>query len=85
MEDGDLPRGMVLWSLSGDQGDEWHSASILASYASTLNASFAFEYTRGDGWAGDAAIDEVEDDQHREKTEVEGPVDLRAHEMTIVV
>ena len=43
--------GQVLWSLSGDQGISWQAATV-----EVYSPSFAFEYTRGDGYQGDAAV-----------------------------
>lgn len=46
--------GEVAWSLSGDQGDEWRTAS-----AAIYSPSFRFEYQRGISFTGDAAVDEI--------------------------
>ena len=43
--------GQVLWSLSGDQGISWQAATV-----EVYSPSFAFEYARGDGYQGDAAV-----------------------------
>ena len=43
--------GEVVWSLSGDQGNAWQVVSV-----GVYSASFAFEYRRGGGWWGDAAL-----------------------------
>ena len=43
--------GQVLWSQSGDQGNSWQAATVKVS-----SPSFAFEYARGDGYQGDAAV-----------------------------
>ena len=43
--------GEVVWSLSGDQGNLWQAASV-----AVYSASFAFEYTRGSDYTGDAAV-----------------------------
>ena len=43
--------GQVLWSLSGDQGNSWQAATV-----EVYSPSFAFEYTRGSSWQGDAAV-----------------------------
>eukprot|EP00966_Prymnesium_polylepis_P085113 1970660-Prymnesium_polylepis.1 len=45
---------VVAWSMSGDQGDVWHYASV-AVYAT----AFRFEYIRGSGPRGDAAVADV--------------------------
>ena len=48
-----------LWSLSGDQGNSWQSATInLANYAGTV-VGFRFVGTTGDGWQSDMAIDAI--------------------------
>jgi hypothetical protein len=46
--------GEAVWSLSGDQGDAWHAVSV-----GVFSASFAFEYKRGGGYRGDAAVAQV--------------------------
>jgi len=47
--------GEVVWSLmSCDQGDAWQTASV-----GVYSASFAFEYKRGSGFRGDAAVAQV--------------------------
>ena len=46
--------GEAVWSLSGDQGNSWQVATV-----DVYSPSFAFEYTRGDGWQGDAAVAQV--------------------------
>ena len=43
--------GQVAWSLSGDQGDAWIDVSV-----DFYSSSFAFEYTRGSEYTGDAAV-----------------------------
>ena len=43
--------GEVAWSLSGDQGDSWQATTV-----DIHSASFAFEYTRGSSFTGDAAV-----------------------------
>jgi hypothetical protein len=43
--------GQVVWSLSGDQGNWWQAATV-----EVYSPSFAFEYMRGDGYQGDAAV-----------------------------
>ena len=43
--------GEVAWSLSGDQGDSWNATTV-----DIYSPSFAFEYTRGSSWRGDAAV-----------------------------
>ena len=43
--------GGVAWSLSGDQGDSWNATTV-----DIYSPSFAFEYTRGSSWQGDAAV-----------------------------
>ena len=46
--------GEAVGSLSGDQGNSWQVATV-----DVYSPSFAFEYTRGDGWQGDAAVAQV--------------------------
>ena len=41
----------AVWSLSGDQGDAWQAVNV-----GVFSASFAFEYRRGAGFEGDAAV-----------------------------
>ena len=43
--------GEVVWSLSGDQGDAWQATTV-----DVYSPSFAFEYTRGSSYTGDAAV-----------------------------
>ena len=50
-----LAPGGIIWTLQGDQGNSWKSASITGISVH----SFTFEYTRGNSFRGDAAIDEV--------------------------
>ena len=47
--------GQEAWSMSGNQGDAWSEASVSQLFSS----SFAFEYTRGSSFSGDAAVDQV--------------------------
>jgi hypothetical protein len=46
--------GWVAWSLSGDQGNTWLSASV-----DLFSTSFSFEYVRGSDFEGDAAVGQV--------------------------
>ena len=46
--------GEVVWSLSGDQGNSWQAATV-----DVYSASFAFEYTCGSSFTGDAAVAQV--------------------------
>jgi hypothetical protein len=46
--------GEAVWSLSGDQGDAWQEATVHVN-----SPSFAFEYIRGNGSSGDAAVAQV--------------------------
>ena len=43
--------GEAVWSLSGDQGNSWQAATV-----DVYSPSFAFEYTRGSSFTGDAAV-----------------------------
>ena len=43
--------GKAVWSLRGDQGNEWQAVSV-----GVYSASFAFEYRCGTGFEGDAAV-----------------------------
>ena len=47
--------GQEAWSMSGNQGTAWKEASV----PNVFSPSFAFEYTRGDGFEGDAAVGQV--------------------------
>ena len=44
----------IDWSRSGDQGDAWRTASV-----TVYSSSFAFEYTHGGSYTGDAAVAQV--------------------------
>jgi hypothetical protein len=46
--------GVAEWSLSGNQGITWLNASV-----ALFSASFRFEYVRGGGSTGDAAVAQV--------------------------
>jgi len=46
--------GKAMWSLSGNQGNSWQAATVDVS-----SPSFAFEYTRGRSYTGDAAVAQV--------------------------
>ena len=43
--------GATRWSLSGNPGNSWRSASVTID-----SASFQFDYVRGSSYTGDAAI-----------------------------
>eukprot|EP00964_Phaeocystis_antarctica_P008823 scaffold4797_cov51-Phaeocystis_antarctica.AAC.1 len=43
--------GEAVWSLTGDQGDSWQAATV-----DVYSPSFAFEYTRGRDYTGNAAV-----------------------------
>ena len=47
--------GQEAWSMSGNQGNAWKEASVSQIFSS----SFAFEYTRGSSFSGDAAVGQV--------------------------
>ena len=46
--------GLLLWQRSGNKGNVWYSGSVTVS-----SWAFAFAYTRGTHWQGDAAIGHV--------------------------
>ena len=46
--------GEAVWSLSGNRGNTWQAVSV-----DVFSASFAFEYRRGGGYRGDAAVAQV--------------------------
>ena len=46
--------GEAVMRLSGDQGDSWQAATV-----DVFSPSFAFEYTRGSSYTGDAAVAQV--------------------------
>ena len=46
--------GVAVWSRDGNQGNTWHSASVLL-----FSPSFRFEYVRGSSYTGDAAVAQV--------------------------
>ncbi|MEY2904724.1 MAG: hypothetical protein RJA52_740, partial [Bacteroidota bacterium] len=49
-----------LWTLSGDQGNQWKTASIdINALAGKNNVKFRIIGTTKDGWQGDIAIDEI--------------------------
>ena len=43
--------GEVMWSLSGNKGNSWQAVTV-----DIYSPSFAFEYTRGRSFTGDAAV-----------------------------
>ena len=47
--------GQAAWSMSGNQGNAWKEASV----PNVFSPSFAFEYTRGASYTGDAAVGQV--------------------------
>jgi len=49
-----------IWSLSGDQGDQWQVATVqLGSYVSSNNFVFRFKAVTGTSFTSDMAIDEI--------------------------
>ncbi len=49
-----------LWTLTGDQGNEWHSASVnLEPLIGSMGVSFRFVGITGDRFRSDMAIDDV--------------------------
>ena len=52
--------GTQLWSISGNQGNSWESATVdLSSYAGNSYVTIAIKGTTANGWSGDIAIDNV--------------------------
>jgi len=49
----------TVWSKSGQQGSGWRQASVATNSGST--SKLAFIYTSGSSWAGDFAIDKIEE------------------------
>jgi hypothetical protein len=47
-----------LWKMSGDKGDKWFNATVLAGKPSG-SFSFIFEATAGRSWRSDIAVDEI--------------------------
>ena len=43
--------GEVVWSLNGNKGNSWQVATV-----DVYSPSFAFDYTRGSSYKGDAAV-----------------------------
>merc|ERR1712086_1126870 len=46
--------GEAVWSLHGSQGNRWQAVSV-----GVFSSEFAFEYRRGAGFRGDAALAQV--------------------------
>ena len=56
--------GTSVWTLSGDQGNQWHPAQVdLSSYATSDSIVIVFTGTRGTSYTGDMAIDAIEVDE----------------------
>ncbi|MGY8866209.1 MAG: hypothetical protein ACKVJK_11355, partial [Methylophagaceae bacterium] len=55
--------GDTIWTMSGDQGDQWNTGqiSLLAYAGSSVTVDFVASY--GGGWWGDIAIDNVSFDE----------------------
>jgi PKD repeat protein len=50
----------TLWTLSGDQGNQWKTAALdINGLGGKNNVKFRFIGTTKDGWQGDIAIDEI--------------------------
>jgi PKD repeat protein len=50
----------TLWTLSGDQGNQWKTSTIdIGALGGKNNVKFRFVGTTKDGWQGDIAIDEI--------------------------
>ncbi len=57
--DGGTTWSADLWSLSGDQGQEWFEAVVsLSGYASETDVMFRFTGATGDNWHSDIALDD---------------------------
>ncbi|XP_013389143.1 MAM domain-containing glycosylphosphatidylinositol anchor protein 1-like [Lingula anatina] len=54
--EGNSTRSKVMWSLTGDQGDQWHVASQTVPAETTR---FVIEGVRGSGALGDIAVDDI--------------------------
>ena len=55
-----LVNGTSLWSMTGDQGDQWNFTQVdLSAYAGSTNITVDFVATYGGSFTGDIAIDEV--------------------------
>ena len=56
--------GTSVWTLSGDQGDQWFPVQVdLAAYATSDSIVIVFTGTRGSSFTGDMAIDAIEVDE----------------------
>ena len=49
-----------LWSLSGDQGDQWNAVSVSLNSYVGQTISLRFVGTTGTSWSSDIAIDDIE-------------------------
>jgi len=54
-----LVAGGAVWSKTGNQGSGWHKATVHLDAFVGKNVKMAFKGTRGNGFAGDIAIDDV--------------------------
>ena len=51
--------GTNVWSLSGNQGDQWNDAQVSLSAFVGGVVTIEFVGTRGNGYAGDIALDNI--------------------------
>jgi len=58
--DGGSSWSSPIWSISGNQGNQWNSASVDLSGYSGASVNLRFFGTTGATWRGDIAIDEIE-------------------------
>ena len=51
--------GTNVWSLSGDQGDQWNDVQVSLSAFAGVDVTIEFVGTYGSGYTGDMAIDNI--------------------------
>ena len=51
---------ILLWTLSGQQGNTWLNARVSLSKSPNRNYWIVFEGVRGNGYRGDIAIDDIQ-------------------------
>jgi hypothetical protein len=49
----------TVWSASGNQGSEWHKATVPLGYYSNDSVEIKFDGVTGDNWSSDIAIDNI--------------------------